>query len=186
MGMDVDHFETAEEELLNLNLKSPRSKDALFAFMSKYSFDPKKRDAVLAELTTPLPEDIKIPTTPHAKEILEFFRPYRPLALVTGGHPPFQRQKMEKAGIEPGFFCKIEIPEDSVKKPVYEALLLEFSLSPPDVWVCGDRIGMDLAPAKELGMKTIHMQWGRGGRQKTDAWVDHSISDLRELKGIVR
>lgn len=186
LGMAIENLEKAEEELLQLNAQSLRSKDAVFGLASKYFFDLEKAALAVEELTSPLPENFSVASTPYAKEVLQFFRPQVPLALVTGGAPLFQRQKMEKAGIEPGFFCKIEIPEDSVKKPVYEGLLREFSLPPQDVWVCGDRVAMDLAPAKELGMKTIHMQWGRGGRQKGEAWVDHRVCDLRELKGIVR
>lgn len=179
-------FDQAHEELFHLNQNSPRSKDAVDQFLAHHSIQKEKAEPALIELNSPLPKNFFIPTTPHAMQILEFFHSSHPLALVTGGFPPFQREKMEKAGIEPAFFSKIEIPRDCVKKPVYESLIREFSISPSDVWVCGDRVALDLAPAKELGMRTIHMQWGRGARYTENQWTDHRISDLRELKEIIR
>ena len=95
---------------------------------------------------------------------------------MTGGHPPFQREKMEKAGLDTSIFSKIAIPEDSVKKPFYEGLANEFSIKSSKIWVCGDRVDMDLAPAYELGINTIHMRWGRGKMVKSADWIDHSIS----------
>ena len=186
LGLFIPNREEAEKRLLALNAESPRSGDAVLQFLSHYCFREEEVIPVLAELTTPLPHDFVVPTTPNAKKILSLFYTLCPLALVTGGHPPFQIQKMEKAGIEPGLFSKIEIPEDSVKKPVYETLLREFSVMPQDTWVCGDRIAMDLVPAKELGMHTVHMRWGRGRRQQMTQEVDYSICDLGELKGIIR
>ncbi|MBU6447143.1 MAG: HAD family hydrolase, partial [Verrucomicrobia bacterium] len=107
------------------------------------------------------------------------------VALVTGGHPPFQMEKLEKAGIDRSFFSKIAIPEDSIKKPFYEALLREFSIRPQEVVVCGDRIAMDLAPAHALGCQTVHMRWGRGKKLATEQWVTHSIVELSELTRII-
>jgi FMN phosphatase YigB (HAD superfamily) len=117
--------------------------------------------------------------------MLQFYEKRCPLALVTGGSPSFQWEKLEKAGIEASIFSKIIIPEDSIKKPFYEGLMREFSEAPANIWVCGDRVSMDLDPAHELGFKTIHMRWGRGRRIKHEPWIDHSISDLNELRNII-
>src|SRR5690606_4017504 len=127
-----------------------------------------------------------VATTPHAKEILKGFAKEHTLAIVTGGHPPFQMQKLEKAGIDRSLFSKIAIPEDSIKKPFYEALIREFSVGPKEALVCGDRIAMDLVPAHALGCQTVHMRWGRGTSLKTEEWITHSISTLTELKRIVK
>jgi FMN phosphatase YigB (HAD superfamily) len=143
-------------------------------------------DETFAELTTPLPKDFKVLCTPYAKQILEKAHKKAILALVTGGHPPFQREKLEKAGIDAALFSKIAIPEDSMKKPFYQEISKEFSVDPTEIWVCGDRIPMDLAPAHELGCKTIHMRWGRGLKMATVPWIDFSISDLSELERIIQ
>lgn len=185
-GLEVGEFSQSYEELLDLNRKSLRSKEALRLFIEQKGGDPYLMEIAYEELTTPLPPDFVIQTTPNAKEILKYFGSSHDLALVTGGYPPFQREKLKKAGIEPSFFSKIAIPEDSVKKPSYKGLIQEFSISPDQVWVCGDRISMDLVPAHELGFRTIHMRWGRGTLSETERWIHHAISDLSELKGIIR
>lgn len=185
-GLSIENFDRSYQELLAINATSPKSKDALSRFIERAGGDPGLLESVLREMTTPLPEDFAIPTTPHAKEILEWASRSHRLALVTGGHPPFQREKLKKAGIEPAIFSKIYIPEDSIKKPCYQGLLKEFSVPPQQVLVCGDRIAMDLAPAHELGIQTVHMRWGRGAQGQTEAWIRHAISDLTELKRIVR
>ncbi len=162
---------------------SSRSKEAVALFAERLGCLPTR---ALAELTAPLPEDFAIPTTPGAKDILGYFFSKYPLVIVTGGYPPFQREKMEKAGLEPTIFSKIAIPEDSNKRPLYEGLPKEFSIKPEKIWVCGDRIAMDLEPAHELGFKTIHMRWGRGKMENRADWIDHAISTLSELKGLIQ
>jgi putative hydrolase of the HAD superfamily len=132
--------------------------------------------------TAPLPNRFIIPTTPGAKKVLERFKEkLYTLAIVTGGNEAFQREKLEKAGLEPLIFSKIAIPEDSQKGSHYEELLREFSVSPEQALVVGDRIWMDLAPARALGLRTAHIRWGRGLREKKEEWVDHSIASLEEL-----
>lgn len=170
------------QELLALNRTAPRTQDAIEQFAQRHQL---QHDHVFVELTASLPADFLVPCTPNAKQILEFYRKKVPIALVTGGHPPFQLEKLEKAGIDGSIFSKIAIPEDSMKKPCYQEISEEFSVNPKDIWVCGDRIPMDLAPAHELGCKTIHMRWGRGLNMALAPWIDFSISDLSELRRII-
>ncbi|MBS0624969.1 MAG: HAD family hydrolase [Verrucomicrobia bacterium] len=184
-GLSIGPFHEAYRELMQIDSGSYRSLESLKRFIETKGGDPSIAAGLKPLLTAPLPDHFSVPTTPHAKEILKEFGSRHKMALVTGGHPPFQREKLKKAGIEPSVFSKILIPEDSIKKPVYEALLREFLESPRDVFVCGDRIQMDLAPAYELGFKTVHMKWGRGLVNRTEPWIDYAISDLSELRKIV-
>ena len=161
-GLRIPDFNRAYADLLAMNAKMPRSKDSLVQFISKMGGDPALIEPAMEEMTTPLPPQFAIPTTPNAKEILKILKSSHTLALVTGGHPPFQLEKLEKAGIDRTFFSKIAIPEDSIKKPFYEGLIKEFSIPTAQVLVCGDRIAMDLVPAYELGLTTVHMRWGGG------------------------
>lgn len=185
-GLPISDFDEAYGELLAINSKALRSKDSLAQFIANRGGDPAWIGPALEEMTTPLPPHFAIPTTPNAKEILQLLRASHTLALVTGGHPPFQLEKLEKAGIDRTFFSKIAIPEDSIKKPFYERLIREFSMPASQVLVCGDRIAMDLVPAYELGFTTVHMRWGRGQLTETANWVHHAITDLSELKRIVK
>jgi FMN phosphatase YigB (HAD superfamily) len=183
-GLRVDHFENAYQELLQINASSIKSKDALTQFL-KARGALHLLEGALAEMVLPMPESFQIPTTPNAKEILSYLAKKHTLALVTGGSPPFQMDKLEKAGIDRSVFSKIAIPEDSVKKPSFQGILKEFSSPPDQTWMCGDRIEMDLVPAFELGLKTVHMRWGRGQIGESEKWIHHVISDLGELKGII-
>ncbi len=115
-GGEISDFEKAYNDLLALNSASARAKDAILQFASKIGCKSPSR--ALSELTAPLPLGFTVSTTPDAKEILNYFHSKYLLAIVTGGHPPFQREKMEKAGLEPSLFSKIAIPEDSIKKPI--------------------------------------------------------------------
>ena len=178
-GLQVPDFEQGYQRLLAINAKSGKSKDALLEFAK----DSALVDRIIGEMTLPLPADFIVQTTPNAKEILQYLGKRHTLALVTGGYPPFQLEKLEKAGIDRSIFSKIAIPEDSIKKPYYQKVFEEFS--PAKTLVCGDRIGMDLVPAFELGFTTVHMRWGRGAIIETEKWVHHAISDLSELKRIV-
>jgi putative hydrolase of the HAD superfamily len=182
-GAKIQDFEQAYADLMELNNTSSRSKDAVLHFAESLGCPPTR---ALAELTAPLPHGFTIPTTPGAKDILNHFSPKYLLAIATGGYPPFQREKIEKAGLEPSIFSKIAVLEDSNKGPFYGAIAKEFSIKPDNIWVCGDRVEMDLAPAHVLGLKTIHMRWGRGKMLKSADWIDHTISSLSELKGIIR
>jgi FMN phosphatase YigB (HAD superfamily) len=185
-GLEVADFEAAYQELLSYNSKAARSKDALALFLEKKGANPDWIRFAVEELTSPLPAEFVISTTPSAQEILHSCKKSHTLAIVTGGHPPFQREKLEKAGIDSSIFSKIAIPEDSIKKPFYERLIEEFSFSPDQVLVCGDRIAMDLLPGYQLGFTTVHMRWGRGALVETEKWIHHAIADLRELKRIVK
>ncbi len=184
--MGVQLPSVAYEELMQLNAGSSKSKDALSSFARSYGATHDQIDRVLDLLTSSLPDDFIVQMTPKAKEILEFYRSSHHLALVTGGHPPFQREKLKKAGVDSSIFSMISIPEDSVKKPSYEMLQEKFSLPPSEIWVCGDRIEMDLKPGFELGFNTIHMRWGRGASMPSQPWIKHSVSCLPELKEIIR
>ncbi len=170
------------QELMAINETAAKTPEAIERFAALHHI---AIGTALQELTTPLPNDFLVSCTPNAKQILQHYAKKVPIALVTGGHPPFQLEKLEKAGIDGSLFSKIAIPEDSMKKPFYQAISREFSVAPSDIWVCGDRIPMDLAPARELGCKTIHMRWGRGLKMATVPWIDYSISDLRELQRII-
>lgn len=184
-GLAISNFEEAYRELLTLNASALKSRDALERFVLNRQGSVDLVDKVIEDMIRPLPQDFSVSLTPNAKEILEYFSKTHKLALVTGGHPPFQMEKLEKAGIDRGCFSKIAIPEDSVKGPFYKELLEEFSAPPNQTFVCGDRVAMDLLPAHELGMTTVHMRWGRGKIGKSETWVHHVISDLFELKRII-
>ena len=176
------HFTAELSALQGINQRVPKTPLAIEEYAAARGIDLKKAARAIQTLYDPLPDDFAIACTPNAKEILKYYASRCPIALVTGGHPPFQLEKLKKAGIEPSIFSKIAIPEDSIKQPFYREFAKEFLASPADVWVCGDRIPMDLKPAHELGFNTVHMRWGRGLQMAPEPWIKYSIADLSELR----
>lgn len=180
-GACPESYSLGLEALFKLNAESSNSKEAIRALLNQYGATQLFEEA-LALYTAPLPPDFPILPTPDAKKVLQVLleKGHR-LAIVTGGKKTFQLEKLEKAGFEPSIFSKIVVPEDSIKKPHYEALLREFSELPSDCVAVGDRPLLDLLPAHELGLRTVHMRWGRGRRGKNETWIDYSIHNLSEL-----
>lgn len=174
--------ENPYEEAKALNERCKTSKEMVHQLLERYSALHLLGET-LALYTSPLPTDFSVPTTPDAKKVLNSLnREIFTLTLVTGGVRSFQLEKMEKAGLEHSNFSKIVVPEDSKKGPHYEDLLKEFSITDPqEALVVGDRIWMDLAPAHALGMRTVHMRWGRGLKEQEEEWIDHSITSLNGL-----
>ena len=93
---------------------------------------------------------------------------------------------MKKAGIDSTIFSKLVVSEERNKKPHYQAIAEELGFERGEAIVCGDRIAVDLSPARELGYKTVHMRWGRGlngAGPRSD--VDYTITELVEIKEII-
>lgn len=173
------------EELIAINEKALTSRIALKEFWGRYSNKEEILQAGLNTLKTALPADAKIDPVPGAKEVLDALQVHHTLALVTAGHPELQFQKMEKAGIQPGQFSKIIVSTGASKKFDYQKVLSELNFDPSNTIVCGDRVEVDLTPAKELGIYTVHFQNGRGKMhaEPKDS-VDLTIKTLKELQEV--
>ena len=176
--------EDAYREILQLDRKMPASRDTIRLTLERYGAEELLSEA-LKIYSSPLPENFQIRTTPFAKKILLSLSRSHRLAVVTQGREAYQLEKLEKASLEPSIFCKINVVEDCQKKPSYEALSQEFLMGSESCMAVGDRILMDLAPACELGWRTVHMRWGRGRMCQNEEWVGHSIHDLSELLEII-
>lgn len=184
-ALSVLSLEDREEEAFQFNISLGRARLALSALGKRYGRSKELIQKAEETLFSPLPSDFVVPKTPGADEILNFlYQEGHPLVLVTAGKDRFQREKLEKAGLDPSFFSMMAVSEEGGKRPFYEAALKKF-LSRP-AFVCGDRIEADLRPGYALGLKTIHVRWGRGAFEPRAEWVDHSIETLYELKGILR
>ncbi|MBI3211597.1 MAG: HAD family hydrolase [Simkania negevensis] len=129
--------------------------------------------------------DYPIERIDDALEILHFLSSSHRLALVTRGSKEIQQEKMKKAGISQEIFYALHFCKENKKKS-YEILGKESGILSENVLVCGDRISLDLSPAKDLGYTTVHLRWGRGlGNTGSKKDVDYTILHLRELKEII-
>jgi FMN phosphatase YigB (HAD superfamily) len=185
-GLAVPDFAASLELLRRLDRTAESARAALGEFVEILGAGKNFLEIGLKEIYDRDSFDLPIFPLEGAIEVLTDLSRQHQVALVTAGLPDRQMLKLKKAGIDSRIFSKIVVVEDRIKKPHYQTLVEELGYSPTDVLVCGDRPRIDLTPAKELGFKTVQMQWGRGlsGPQlRSD--VDYTISALSELKGII-
>lgn len=184
-GLKVDTFERALQLLLEINQSAPSSRKAMEVFAEIYPGGTDCLQMGLDSFKESLPSDLELKPAEGAIQLLNELVDEHNLALVTIGYPKVQFEKMEKAGIEPKFFSKIIVGAGPSKRPYYEEIMSEFGEGPG--LVCGDRVHLDLSPAKELGLRTVHVRFGRGLQQMQPARdVDFAIGKLEELKEIIK
>lgn len=178
-------LEESFAELMRINEKAAGSKEAFEVFTNRLEIEKKYLQIALNEVYHTSLEGIAIPPSKGAIKILTELKKENHLALVSMGKFDRQMNKMEKAGIDSPLFYKISILEEGSKRGAYQKLIENLSISPSEVLVIGDRIQVDLAPAKELGCTTVHMKQGRGVHsQGSEGVVDFTITDLSQIMGI--
>jgi FMN phosphatase YigB (HAD superfamily) len=185
-GMSVSNFSHALELLRRLDSTAESARSALAEFIEIIGADQRFFEMGVKEIYEPQILELPIFPLEGAIEILNELGQQHQLALVTVGNSFLQMDKLKKAGIDSRIFSKIAVIEERNKKPHYQMIVEELSYASNEVIVCGDKIAIDLIPARELGFKTVHMQWGRGlnySGYKGDA--DYCISELKEIKSIV-
>lgn len=174
-GLNADA--SAIDELFMLNKTALTARDALRAFTSLFPNGELFFKIGLNTLHLPLSKNVYLEPVPHALEVLDSLSKTHHLALVTKGEEALQMEKMEKAGIQPERFSKLIVSRAPTKKRAYKAVIDHFGYPPEEVAVCGDRVSLDLTPAKDLGLYTIHFRNGRGlyhaePKESVDATID--------------
>jgi len=185
-GLEVGNFEEALDILKRLDTAAESGTQTLLEFLEITSADKKYFEIGHAELYGQLPSDFPVYPLDQALEVLEELGSEHQLALVSMGKPDQQLLKLKNAGIDSTIFSKMIISEDRDKKPHYKTILDELGFAPVQTVVCGDRVGRDLSPAKELGCITVQMQWGRGlNSMHSPRDVDYAIRKLSQIKDIL-
>lgn len=185
-GLEIGNFEDALDILKRLDTATESASQTLLEFLEITNGDKKYFDIGKAEVYGHLPLDFPVFPLDQALEVLGELAEQHQLALVSMGRPDQQMLKLKNAGIDSTIFSKMIISEDPDKKPHYKTILDELGFTPTQTLVCGDRIGRDLTPAKELGCITVQMQWGRGLNSTYSARdVDYAIKKLSQIKDIL-
>lgn len=185
-GFSIKNFNRSYEELLRLNTHHMSLKEAIEEFLEINGASKRCLNVALgAAYENPVFND-PIHPVEDAIEVLQELSASHPLVLVTKGKERIQREKMERAGISTQFFTKLYFCTDGDKKKVYKKVSEQMGISPLNAVVCGDRISLDLTPAKELGYKTVQFKWGRGlGNTGFKKDVDYTILSLKELQTLL-
>lgn len=187
-GLPVLDPSSAIQLLRRLDAASTSARDTLSEFLEILGAEERFFQIGVEVVYGDLPEEISVFPLEQAVEILVELKECHQLALVSIGEPEQQMAKMKKAGIDSTMFSKIVISQSRDKKLHYQAIVEELGFAPQETIVLGDRIAVDLSPAKELGYKTVQMRWGRGLNHpmtpsKTD--VDFTITELRQIREII-
>lgn len=185
-GCALENKEKSLSLLLDLNANSLSSKEALKKFISIQGVPENFYSIGIQEVYDSFPHESTVRPIEGAIETLSTLYKENYLTLVSVGKEAQQLFKLEKAGIDSSFFYKIFISEERNKKKYYQLLMEELKLSAEEVIVCGDRVEVDLTPAKEMGCTTVHMRRGRGTCEQEGVRVDFSITQPIQLLDIVK
>lgn len=185
-GLELEDFSSSLDLLRRLDSAAESAKDAISEFIEIIGAEPRYAAIGIKEIYDGTLPDLPVRSLEGAKKALFDLGQQHQLALVSNGKPAVQMEKLKKAGIDSRVFSKIAVADQRCKKERYQLIAEELGYSPSDVIVCGDRITIDLSPARELGFKTVHVQWGRGlNALGVSCDVDYCISEMAELKNIV-
>lgn len=185
-GLALPDFSEGLDLLRRLDSTADSARSAVAEFVEILGVDKRFFEIGVKEIYENISPDLSVFPLEGAIDLLIDLSQQHQLALVTVGKLPLQMDKLKKAGIDSRIFSKIAVTEEKNKKPHYQMIVDELDYPSTEVLVCGDRIPIDLSPARELGFKTVQMLWGRGlnsSEYKGD--VDYRISEIRDLKGIV-
>lgn len=176
-GLKVDKrdFKLLEE----IDKKSISSKESLKKFLKKVQGSSFLKFA--EEELKNFNLDMEIIPRKGALDILEYLKGFSSLALVSIGKEKIQLEKLKKAKIKKSFFDFLEIVKEN---KMFSYLKIQKETKEKNIWVCGDRVEVDLKPAKLLNFKTIHMNYGRGKIYKKN-FFDYQIKELKEIKNIL-
>lgn len=182
-GLKIDSVEAAIKRLAEINNVSKNGEEAIIRFLQELGADLTYVDIGKRGFYN-FNFGYEIKTLPGAAEMFE--KTDAEFVLVSKGEPQAQLEKIRKAGIDPAVFRKILIVPKYDKKEYYQTIIEEFSCDKEQCFVCGDRYETDLLPAKELGLKMIYIQWGRGKISPPDDQdVNYRITNLKEIISIV-
>ena len=186
-GLKIENEEKSLKRLIDINNYADNGKTTIETFLKELGCNNSLIFDVGYEAYYGGPLlDIIRPPLPHALEVLHTLHQNHTLILITHGEEKTQYDKIQKAKINPHLFLKTIVTLNYDKSESYQQILHEFDFKPQDILVIGDKHKTDLLPAKALGMKTVHMKWGKGKIlvPKQDE-VNYIISDLQELLKIV-
>ncbi len=185
-GLKVSSPDAAFRTLLSINATSLNGKETLRTFLDSIRADVRFLEIGLKEYYGATETSFSVSPLPEVIKVLTELKENHDLVIVSTGDEKQQQLKLKKANINPALFHKIIVCEGYNKKNHYKHLMKEFNYQPEEILVCGDKFETDLLPAKELGMRTAHLLWGRASSIPIKGGgPDYNIRGLPELKRIV-
>jgi HAD superfamily hydrolase (TIGR01549 family) len=120
---------------------------------------------------------------PQVYKTLETLRTIVPISLFTNVKPDKNLRTLAAIGIKPELFTYILTGDDiKERKPAmdgFHAMIEKSQLPPEQILYVGDRIDVDIKPAKLAGMQTC-LLW------KKAAEADYSFTNFEDILGLVK
>jgi len=131
----------------------------------------------------------KIRPMPHAVDVLKKLRKKYGLFVLSDGDGSLtlKIKKIKATGLYPffdGFALGDALDATKPNRKYYDYLIDKFKINPKESIMIGDKPPYDLELAKKYGMMTVwmkHGKWIKTYKGKKFKYVDHIITDLREL-----
>lgn len=143
-------------------------------------------DSMARSMAEAFPDEMRsrIAAYPDAASCLDAISGGYKVAVVTNGLPATQREKLRLAGLD-RFFKVIAVSGDiGVAKPhppIFQAALSALGVSASEAALVGDRLELDVAGAKAVGMQAIWLNRYGITRDAAQPAPDHEIGTLGDL-----
>ena len=125
---------------------------------------------------------------PYVGEVLDALRERYPLAVVTDAQSMYARGELHKVGLL-GYFDPIVISGDhGYRKPdrrLFQVALDGMGVTARNTLYVGNDMYRDIYGAREAGLATVMFDSDQGAKVYRDCAPDYTITDFRELLGIL-
>ena len=125
---------------------------------------------------------------PYVREVLDVLRDRYPLAIVTDAQSTYARGELHKVGLL-GYFDPIIVSGDhGFRKPdsrLFQLALDGMAVAAENALFVGNDMYRDIYGAHEVGLSTVMFDSDQGEKIYQDCAADYTITDFRDLLGIL-
>jgi putative hydrolase of the HAD superfamily len=125
---------------------------------------------------------------PHVRGVLDILRSRFPLAVVTDAQSAYARGELYRVGILDYFNPIVVSGDRGYRKPdrrLFQEAIDGMGLRADEVLYVGNDMYRDVYGAREAGMRTVMFASDQGTKHYQDCVPDHTITDHRELLGLL-
>lgn len=189
-GLMLNSFEEGWARLQEIDASSESIQETLEQFLVGNEQSESLLQIGLKEYYENISSDCSVHALKDAATLLHWLHGHHEIALVTLGLPQQQLLKMRQANIDLHLFSRIVVVNGGSKRSCYQEMMTDLGYPSNQTLVCGDKVEVDLLPAKALGCITVHMQWGRSSAPSSlkmglSQHIDYAIKELNQLQQIV-
>ena len=125
---------------------------------------------------------------PFVRDVLDVLRTRYPLALVTDAQSAYARAELHQVGLLEYFDPIVVSGDHGFRKPdrrLFQLALDGLGTAAAETLFVGNDMHRDIFGAREAGMPTVLFASAQGTKEHLDCVPDHTITDYRELLGLL-